>query len=229
MPAPKDRPPSKSTPSTETTGVVQVNLTANGLHQAVSLARFAAKAQEGPGDDWISDTSHILYGLERAIYGISWAGMQPLNGPIPDADVSKKLLENMRDLALDFLAENGYHDRPKHTRPKDFKRALVVYMIRIDTFRIKGPWGKHDSSALATFLQTGTILFPKIAQQDFATLVANLEQLGPDFLKKTKRPIERIEKVFAAAGLPSGDFSRLSDVARRKRKSRQAAKEGAGA
>lgn len=231
MPAPKSRKSPLSPPEpapSDAPGVVHVNTTPNGLHFAVSCARLSAKSQEGPGDDWISDTSHILYGLERAIYGISWAGMQPLNGPMPAADVSKRLLENMRDLALDFLAENGYHDRPKHTRIKDFKRDLVGYMLRLDCYRTPGDWNEHDSFSLAMFMQTGTILFPRIAERPFESLKANLLALGPDFLRKTKTPADRIEKAFLAAGLLPVDVWRLLDAAKSKYRSRGRAAQKAG-
>ena len=232
MSAPKGRKsppkPFESDPSTETPGVIHVDTTPSGLHLAVSLARLSARSQEGPGDDWISDTSHILYGLERAIYGISWAGRQPLNGSMPDADVSKRLLENMRDLALDFLAENGYYDRPKYTRIKDFKKDLVGYMLRLDCYRIPGDWNEHDCFALAMFLQTGTILFPRIVEQPFESLKVSLLALGPGFLKKTKTPADRIEKVFLAAGLLPADVWRLLDAAKAKYRSRGRAAEKPG-
>jgi hypothetical protein len=192
--------------------------TPDELDHMVSAAGMCAKMLSGPGEDWASNTSDILYAIGRAIYGIRFAGKQPLMGPLPDASASEAFLVMLRDLSLDFVASNGYSFRTKYTKKiahrAAFREALLGHMAQLNR-----PLSRRDCITVAILLRAASIIFPVVAAQPFDALVSSVHaRLGA---KPATDAHEAARGALEAAGIPAKAAANFLEGAENMRKSRK--------
>ena len=184
---------------------------------------LCAKALSGPGEDWVSNTSDIIHAVSRAIYGIRFAGKQPLMGPLPNASASEAFLMTLRDLSLDFVASNGYSFRTKYTKKRAhreaFRGALLEHMAQLT-----GPLSRNNCITIAIILRTASIIFPVVAAQPFDALVSSVHaRLGT---KPATDAHEAARGALEAAGIPAKIAANFLEGAENMRKSRERKRTG---
>lgn len=191
----------------------------------MSLARFSATMQEGTGADWIANLRVALDGINAAIYGIQYANIGPLMGPMPRVDPSKEFISALRDLSIAFLRANCVPHRRAYTTRKDFRAAMLEFMRTIDQSDPPVVWNLSagDYFPIADMVSAGLNLYPYVAKQGAGPLAVEFhKRLGSDFLSRNTDARERVRELLLAAGIDARDARNLLDGAELQKKRRAA-------
>ncbi len=191
------------------------------IDYALRVATVSAASAEGSGLGWVSSVRHIVEALSAAVYGIRFAGLQPLNGPKPSEPASQVFLLEALELSLRFLRTERYASAVKHIDRKEFRKELLRYMKHPpEPMTITG-MVLIDYTVIAGLLHRGSSCFPVLGTKAPGVLAAELhEKLGPYFFQNTTDPNDRASEILRVAGVDRRERWNLLKGAARQRQVR---------
>lgn len=193
------------------------------LHSLISNARFSATMQEASGAPWVASVRHILDAIYLAILHIKRTVPSDPEYVARRANVAASFLATIRNLSLDFIRDNDDLFRSKFLKKEEFRELLIVSMGQLDhpSPPFQEEWGPGESVSIASFLLTGSILFPVLAKYTDSELGELIyADLGADFAKKNTDHVERAREVLRAAGIDRKSRDNLIGSAEGMRKTR---------